>query len=201
MKICLKTIAKITIRFHKDNLRHHPRFPLISLAYNRFSLCLSAGSLAISLFNIWSSRCFMSSNFHFLFYYKHVLGFFFPGHFPFPKLLSSLSFHSTIRKWFSILELFCFCMSLRSSEIILFWNLQLFYWHFLEILWIFIFLVFYFSWNYNSYSSSLFLILNARTLFFFFKLVNVLAFDFLFIQILLVLFSFSLAFPIPFSFF
>jgi len=27
-------------RFHKDNLRHHPRFPLISLAYNRFSLCL-----------------------------------------------------------------------------------------------------------------------------------------------------------------
>ena len=29
-------------------------------------------------------------------------------------------------------------MSLRSSEIILFWNLQLFYWHFLEILWIFI---------------------------------------------------------------
>ena len=79
-----------------------------------FSKCLSAGSLAISLFNIWSSRCFMSSNFHFLFYYKHVLGFFFPGHFPFPKLLSSLSFHSTIRKWFSILELFCFCMSLNS---------------------------------------------------------------------------------------
>jgi len=59
----------------------------------------------------------------------------------------------------------CFCMSLRSSEVVLFWNLQLFYWHFLEILWIFIFLVFYFSWNYNSYSSSLFLILNARTLF------------------------------------
>ena len=24
----------------KDNLRHHPRFPLISSAYNRFSLCL-----------------------------------------------------------------------------------------------------------------------------------------------------------------
>ena len=27
--------------------------------HNRFSLCLSAGSLAISLFNIWSSRCFI----------------------------------------------------------------------------------------------------------------------------------------------
>ena len=56
-----KQIRDVTIsrsRFHKDNLRHHPRFPLISLAYNRFSLCLSAGSLAISLFNIWSSRCF-----------------------------------------------------------------------------------------------------------------------------------------------
>ena len=29
---------RITIRFHKDNLRHHPRFPLIGLANNRFSL-------------------------------------------------------------------------------------------------------------------------------------------------------------------
>ena len=38
-----KQIRDVTIsrsRFHKDNLRHHPRFPLISLAYNRFSLCL-----------------------------------------------------------------------------------------------------------------------------------------------------------------
>ena len=32
---------------------------------------------------------------------------------------------------------------LRASEILLFSNLQLFYWHFLEILWLFIFLVFY----------------------------------------------------------
>ena len=32
---------------------------------------------------------------------------------------------------------------LRTSEIHLFYNLQLFYWHFLEILWLFIFLVFY----------------------------------------------------------
>merc|ERR1711912_166632 len=36
-------------------------------------------------------------------------------------------------------------VSLRISEINLFFNLQLFYWHFLEILWLFIFLVLYFS--------------------------------------------------------
>merc|ERR1712151_1457604 len=34
-------------------------------------------------------------------------------------------------------------LNLRVSEIHLFYNLQLFYWHFLEILWLFIFLVFY----------------------------------------------------------
>merc|ERR1712110_971724 len=34
-------------------------------------------------------------------------------------------------------------VSLRISEINLFFNLQLFYWHFLEILWLFIFLVLY----------------------------------------------------------
>merc|ERR1712187_469299 len=34
-------------------------------------------------------------------------------------------------------------VSLRVSEVHLFYNLQLFYWHFLEILWLFIFLVFY----------------------------------------------------------
>ena len=41
--------------------------------------------------------------------------------------------------------LFCNCnfINLRTSEIHLFYNLQLFYWHFLEILWLFIFLVFY----------------------------------------------------------
>ena len=36
--------------------------------------------------------------------------------------------------------------NLRTSEILLFYNLQLFYWHFLEILWLFIFLVFYNLW-------------------------------------------------------
>merc|ERR1711976_1057737 len=34
-------------------------------------------------------------------------------------------------------------VSLRVSEVHLFYNLQLFYWHFLEILWLFIFLVLY----------------------------------------------------------
>ena len=34
-------------------------------------------------------------------------------------------------------------LNLRTSEIHLFYNLQLFYWHFLEILWLFIFQVFY----------------------------------------------------------
>merc|ERR1712160_230511 len=34
-------------------------------------------------------------------------------------------------------------VNLRISEVHLFYNLQLFYWHFLEILWLFIFLVFY----------------------------------------------------------
>merc|ERR1712187_371858 len=40
------------------------------------------------------------------------------------------------------LKIFSF-VTLRVSEVHLFYNLQLFYWHFLEILWIFIFLVFY----------------------------------------------------------
>ena len=34
-------------------------------------------------------------------------------------------------------------VTIQSSEVHLFYNLQLFYWHFLEILWVFIFLVFY----------------------------------------------------------
>merc|ERR1712156_28372 len=34
-------------------------------------------------------------------------------------------------------------VNLRVSEVLLFYNLQLFYWHFLEILWLFIFLVLY----------------------------------------------------------
>ena len=38
-------------------------------------------------------------------------------------------------------------LNLRTSEIHLFYNLQLFYWHFLEFLWLFIFQVFYSSFG------------------------------------------------------
>ena len=41
---------------------------------------------------------------------------------------------------------------LRTSEIHLFYNLQVFYWHFLEILWLFIFLVLY-SYFYFFFSN------------------------------------------------
>ena len=37
----------------------------------------------------------------------------------------------------------------------LFYNLQLFYWHFLEILWLFIFLVFYVVWGHHMYTVGL----------------------------------------------
>ena len=57
-----------------------------------------------------------------------------------------------------ILKVLCFLDSLsflkqnflRTSEVILFSNLLFFYWHFVEILWIFIFLVFYKSYSGNS---------------------------------------------------
>merc|ERR1712183_640691 len=45
-------------------------------------------------------------------------------------------------------------VSLRVSEVHLFYNLQLFYWHFLEILWLFIFLVFYKSYIFGFTKSS-----------------------------------------------
>merc|ERR1712242_491181 len=50
-------------------------------------------------------------------------------------------------------------VSLRVSEVHLFYNLQLFYWHFLEILWLFIFLVFYRSYQTNKRSVNGFWIL------------------------------------------
>ena len=50
----------------------------------------------------------------------------------------------TIISWFLIINLLTSnIINLRISEIHLFYNLQLFYWHFLEILWLFIFIVFY----------------------------------------------------------
>merc|ERR1712160_198673 len=75
------------------------------------------------------------------------------------SVYSSLFFFLTGLHFFHLLVglLFCclfFCgcsfsekihwfINLRVSEVHLFYNLQLFYWHFLEILWLFIFLVFY----------------------------------------------------------
>merc|ERR1711934_995519 len=48
-----------------------------------------------------------------------------------------------------------YIVNLRVSEVHLFYNLQLFYWHFLEILWIFIFLVFYnYLFVFLSFSNS-----------------------------------------------
>jgi len=47
------------------------------------------------------------------------------------------------RKWQENANISKYFLNLRTSDIHLFYNLQLFYWHFLEILWLFIFLVFY----------------------------------------------------------
>ena len=57
-------------------------------------------------------------------------------------------------------------VNLRTSEIHLFYNLQLFYWHFLEILWLFIFLVFYkisFSFLFSLFFFSFFYRVNNET--------------------------------------
>jgi hypothetical protein len=39
-------------------------------------------------------------------------------------------------------------VTIRSSEVHLYYNLQVFYWHFLESLWLFIFLVLYLAYQY-----------------------------------------------------
>ena len=51
---------------------------------------------------------------------------------------------------FSELLLFSLYLNLRSSEIHLFYNLGDFYWHFLEILWLFIFLFLYSLWSFGN---------------------------------------------------
>merc|ERR1711920_153668 len=67
-------------------------------------------------------------------------------------VLSSFFLQDYISFIFSLVSFFWGCsfpyknlyfLSLRVSEIHLFYNLQLFYWHFLEFLWLFIFQVFY----------------------------------------------------------
>jgi len=48
-----------------------------------------------------------------------------------------------IEFWNGFLIIYQYFLSLRVSEVHLFFNSQLFYWHFLEFLWLLIFLVFY----------------------------------------------------------
>merc|ERR1711975_96028 len=58
-------------------------------------------------------------------------------------------FHLTVGLFFwgcSFPYKISYFVNLRVLEIHLFYNLQLFYWHFLEILWLFIFLVLYLSY-------------------------------------------------------
>merc|ERR1712194_60356 len=76
-------------------------------------------------YSVYSSLFFFLTGLHFF----HLL----VGLFLFVFLFWGCSFPSK-RKYF---------LSLRVSEVHLFYNLQLFYWHFLEFLWFFIFLVFY----------------------------------------------------------
>merc|ERR1712207_125998 len=66
--------------------------------------------------------------------------------------VTGIHFFHLILGLFLLCLFFCCCsfpskskkfMSLRLSEVHLFYNLQFLYWHFIEILWLFIFLVFY----------------------------------------------------------
>merc|ERR1712087_1082450 len=102
---------------------------LISFSIFSFILAWTFISLQIKEFRImglsindsvYSSLFFSLTGLHF---FHLLLGLFFWG----------CSFPSKIY----------YFVSLRVSEVHLFYNLQLFYWHFLEILWLFIFLVFY----------------------------------------------------------
>merc|ERR1712206_402 len=106
--------------------------------FSLFSFCLAWTfiSLQIKEFRImglsindsvYSSLFFFLTGLHF---FHLLLGLFLLGLF-----FSSCSFPSKI----------FYFVSLRVSEVHLFYNVQLFYWHFLEILWLFIFQVFYSS--------------------------------------------------------
>merc|ERR1712048_1152881 len=75
--------------------------------------------------SVYSSLFFFLTGLHF---FHLLLGLFLVSLF-----FWGCSFSSKISNFFNLL----------TSEIHLFYNLQLFYWHFLEILWLFIFLIFY----------------------------------------------------------
>ena len=67
----------------------------------------------------------------------------------FSCFLLFFSFYLLLSTGQEILEKRKYFLNLRTSEIHLFYNLQLFYWHFLEFLWLFIFQVFYFSFLFS----------------------------------------------------
>ena len=62
--------ASSWLRFHKDNLRHHPRFPLISSAYNRFSLCLIVNHAELGIDHLLLVIVHVLIIFHLMFFYS-----------------------------------------------------------------------------------------------------------------------------------
>merc|ERR1712050_454574 len=107
----------------------------ISFSFFSFSLAWTFISLQIKEFRImglsindsvYSSLFFFLTGLHFF----HLL----VGLFLLSLFFWGCSFPFKIENYY---------INIRFSEIHLFYNLQLFYWHFLEILWLFIFLVFY----------------------------------------------------------
>merc|ERR1711982_128596 len=83
--------------------------------------------------SVYSSLFFFLTGLHFF----HLL----LGLFLLSLFFWGCSFSSKISNFFNLL----------TSEVHLFYNLQLFYWHFLEILWLFIFLIFYKFFIFNYY--------------------------------------------------
>merc|ERR1711966_596825 len=98
------------------------------------SLCCAFISLQIKEFRVFSTHL-NDSVFSSCFFYITGLHFF---HLLVGLFISCLFFWAS-----SFPSKGHFLSQVRVSEIHLFYNLQLFYWHFIEILWIFIFLVFY----------------------------------------------------------
>lgn len=79
--------------------------------------------------SVYSSVFFFLTGLHF---FHLVVGLFLLSLF-----FSTASHSYHVREWFNI----------RVTDVHLFYNLQVFYWHFLEILWLFIFLVLYLAYN------------------------------------------------------
>ena len=87
-------------------------------------------------------------------------------------------------------------LNLRTSEIHLFYNLQFFYWHFLEILWLFIFLILYclnINYWYSFFYYYLLFIVFFLWFHFFYLLLKIICYlQFIIVGFLLVIYSFLL---------